>query len=271
MESVKAEFLTLWDGITTNRQEKPVLVLGATNRPQLLDPAILRRLPRSFAVPLPKASGREQIIRVLFQDQELDGSAEAFLVPLAHEYTQGYSGSDLKELCKAAAFEPVREVTAEEARRAVMGKNAPFNNPTPKPKSTDLHLYEDPKKYPTSSLGKSKDSEETLTAALSSSSDDDDSSLPTPKLRPVSEKDLRVALKKVKRTGQSARDYGVEMAYEADTQSPRNILGNISEDQLQQMMQYFQTIMQQQNRPPPSSRDDDDGDNIDDVPPPRSE
>jgi SpoVK/Ycf46/Vps4 family AAA+-type ATPase len=121
MESLKAEFLTLWDGITTNGNHAPVLVLGATNRPHLIDQAILRRMPRTFSVPLPGPEGREQIIRILLQDQPMDKSAEAFIHYLAVDHTKGYSGSDLKELCRTAR-EPIREVVAEEARRAVMGE-----------------------------------------------------------------------------------------------------------------------------------------------------
>lgn len=121
MESLKAEFLTLWDGVSTNGNHAPVLVLGATNHPHLIDSAILRRMPRTFAVPLPGPEGRLQILRVMLQDQPMTEDAQNYLKTLARD-TKGYSGSDLKELCRTAAREPIREIVKEEARRAVSGE-----------------------------------------------------------------------------------------------------------------------------------------------------
>jgi ATPase family AAA domain-containing protein 1 len=122
MDSIKAEFLTLWDGVATHSHAR-VLVLGATNQPQLIDAAILRRLPRAFEVPLPDRAGRESILQLLVREEHVDASVGAALPELA-ELTVGYSGSDLKELCKAAAMVAVQEHTAEFARRRVMGERA---------------------------------------------------------------------------------------------------------------------------------------------------
>lgn len=130
MESLKAEFLTLWDGVSTNGNHAPVLVLGATNHPHLIDQAILRRMPRTFAVPLPGPEGRLQILKVMLQDQPMTEDAHNYLKTLAKNDTKGYSGSDLKELCRTAAREPIREIVKEEARRAVSGER-------PIPKTTE--------------------------------------------------------------------------------------------------------------------------------------
>ena len=100
-----------------------MLVLGATNKPQAIDPAILRRMPRAFAVPLPDENGRKAILTLLFKDENLTAEARAFIPQLARK-TYGYSGSDLKELAKAAAMVGVQERTAEFARRRVMGENS---------------------------------------------------------------------------------------------------------------------------------------------------
>lgn len=123
MDAIKAEFLTLWDGVSTASQSR-VLVLGATNKPQGIDSAILRRMPRAFEVPLPDEAGRLAILKLLFKDERVDPSVMNFL-PQLSRLTVGYSGSDLKELCKAAAMVPVQERTAEFARRRVMGEADP--------------------------------------------------------------------------------------------------------------------------------------------------
>ena len=120
MDSIKAEFLTLWDGIATTSQSR-VLVLGATNKPQHIDSAILRRMPRAFEVPLPDAKGRLAILQLLLKDENIDDTVLPALPKLV-DVTKGYSGSDLKELCKAAAMVAVQEHTAEFARRRVMGE-----------------------------------------------------------------------------------------------------------------------------------------------------
>ena len=103
---MKCEFMTLWDGIGTD-DNSAVIVLGASNRPWDIDEAIQRRLSRSFKVPLPSLNQRIQILSVILLP---DPSAELSREDIAEvaERTQGYSGSDLHELCRAAAFGPVR-------------------------------------------------------------------------------------------------------------------------------------------------------------------
>jgi ATPase family AAA domain-containing protein 1 len=115
--AIKAEFLTLWDGMTTHETAN-VLVLGATNRPNHVDGAILRRLPRVFRIALPNEAGRLHILQLTLQGHPLDKDVPEFLPTLAKRIV-GYSGSDIKELCKCAALEAVREVARETAIQAV--------------------------------------------------------------------------------------------------------------------------------------------------------
>lgn len=112
LSSMKSEFLTLWDGILSDRtgDTKPVIVLGATNRPYDVDTAILRRLPRTFEIGLPDASARFDILKLQLATQRLSTAGAGCLKKLAAQ-TVGFSGADLKELTRAAAMEPVREIT----------------------------------------------------------------------------------------------------------------------------------------------------------------
>ncbi|KAF8827958.1 P-loop containing nucleoside triphosphate hydrolase protein [Lentinula edodes] len=105
---MKAEFMTLWDGLLSSTDR--ILVLGATNRPNDIDSAIFRRLPKRFAVTLPDFDQRLKILKLMLQDVTL--SPELSLEILA-QASEGLSGSDLKELCRAAAMVPVRDYMRE--------------------------------------------------------------------------------------------------------------------------------------------------------------
>ncbi|KAI8813451.1 P-loop containing nucleoside triphosphate hydrolase protein [Cladochytrium replicatum] len=102
---MKAEFMSLWDGLSTGDSTR-IVVLGATNRPNDIDKAILRRMPKRFAVKLPDRDQRLRILRILLKDVNL---SQNFRMEELATRTDGYSGSDLKELCRNAAMVPIRE------------------------------------------------------------------------------------------------------------------------------------------------------------------
>ncbi|KAL3829489.1 hypothetical protein ACJIZ3_018291 [Penstemon smallii] len=103
---VKNEFMMNWDGLRTNNSER-VLVLAATNRPFDLDEAVIRRMPRRFLVNLPDVQYRSKILKVILAKEEL--SPDISFDSIAR-MTEGFSGSDLKDLCAAAAYGPVRDI-----------------------------------------------------------------------------------------------------------------------------------------------------------------
>ncbi|KAL0450792.1 UNVERIFIED_CONTAM: Spastin [Sesamum latifolium] len=103
---VKNEFMLNWDGLQTKEMER-VFVLAATNRPFDLDEAVLRRMPRRFMVHLPDFPNRCKILKVILAKEDL--SRDVDFNAIAH-MTDGFSGSDLKNLCRAAAYRPVREI-----------------------------------------------------------------------------------------------------------------------------------------------------------------
>ena len=107
---VKAEFMTHWDGLTssnTSGEVQRILILGATNRIQDIDEAILRRMPKKFPVSLPAASQRMRILGLILKDTKID--KDHFDLEYLVRVMAGMSGSDIKEACRDAAMVPVRE------------------------------------------------------------------------------------------------------------------------------------------------------------------
>lgn len=126
------EFMMEWDGLlsnasttttTTNADSSSttttpappprVLVISATNRPFDLDDAILRRLPRRILIDLPDKAAREQILRVHLKEESLHADMDVSKIA---ERTEGWSGSDLKNLCVSAAVWSVKEVIWKEVK-----------------------------------------------------------------------------------------------------------------------------------------------------------
>lgn len=111
---LKTEFLLEFDGLHADAEER-ILVMGATNRPQELDEAILRRFPKRVYVSLPDTTTRVALLKRLLAKHNSPLS-DSRLDKLAR-LTDGYSGSDLTALAKDAALGPIREMDAEEVKR----------------------------------------------------------------------------------------------------------------------------------------------------------
>ncbi|KAL7392123.1 hypothetical protein ABVT39_019687 [Epinephelus coioides] len=112
---MKAQFMSLWDGLDTSSTTQ-VMVMGATNRPQDVDPAILRRMPATFHVGLPNTRQRQDILRLILAGENLSNAIN--LREIA-EKTESYSGSDLRELCRDAAMYRVRDYVRKEQMRQI--------------------------------------------------------------------------------------------------------------------------------------------------------
>jgi cell division protease FtsH len=85
-----------------------VIVLAATNRPDILDPALLRpgRFDRQIYVGAPDSKGREEILKVHAKNKKLDGEVDLHSVAMA---TTGFTGADLSNLLNEAAIMAARE------------------------------------------------------------------------------------------------------------------------------------------------------------------
>ncbi|KAJ3127957.1 hypothetical protein HK098_005470 [Nowakowskiella sp. JEL0407] len=102
---LKTEFLLQFDGVAGTSEDR-VLVMGATNRPQELDEAALRRMVKRIYIPLPEVSTRTQLLQQLISGHShcLTPSEIQRLVGL----TEGYSASDITALAREASLGPIR-------------------------------------------------------------------------------------------------------------------------------------------------------------------
>ncbi|KAH9149093.1 hypothetical protein AeRB84_007723, partial [Aphanomyces euteiches] len=106
---IKNEFFTQLDGATSTSHER-ILVLGATNLPQELDEAIIRRLEKRIYVSLPDVAARRYLIEHLLKlHQHTLTKADINVIA---EATSKFSGSDVRNLCKEAAMGPLRSLGA---------------------------------------------------------------------------------------------------------------------------------------------------------------
>jgi cell division protease FtsH len=117
-EQTLNQLLVEMDGFEGN---EGIIVIAATNRPDVLDPALLRpgRFDRQVVVPLPDVRGREQILRVHMRRVPLSDDVKPSLIARG---TPGFSGADLANLVNEAALFAARAnrklVSMEEFERA---------------------------------------------------------------------------------------------------------------------------------------------------------
>jgi transitional endoplasmic reticulum ATPase len=104
--------LTEIDGVGAR---KNVFVIGATNRPDVLDPAVIRpgRLDQLIYIPLPDLKSRVAIFKSQLRKAPVDPEVN---IEILARSTQGFSGADISEICTAASKLAIREaiLAAEE-------------------------------------------------------------------------------------------------------------------------------------------------------------
>ncbi|CAL5372693.1 unnamed protein product [Camellia sinensis] len=104
-DTVLNQLLTEMDGMTA---EKTVFIIGATNRPDIIDPALLRpgRLDQLIYIPLTDEASRLRIFKACLRKSPI--SKDVDLAALAR-YTRGFSGADITEICQRACKYAIRE------------------------------------------------------------------------------------------------------------------------------------------------------------------
>ncbi|AZP36305.1 ATP-dependent zinc metalloprotease FtsH [Candidatus Annandia adelgestsuga] len=104
-EQTLNQMLVEMDGFDKNQG---IIVIGATNRPHILDKALLRpgRFDRKISIDLPNVYGREQILKIHFINKSIDKNIDIFSIA---KNTPGFSGADLANLVNEAILLAVRQ------------------------------------------------------------------------------------------------------------------------------------------------------------------
>lgn len=107
------QILTEMDGMGS---KKNVFIIGATNRPDIIDPAILRpgRLDQLIYIPLPDELSRESILKSNLRKSPISKDVDlSYIAKISH----GFSGADLTEICQRACKMAIREAIEAEIKR----------------------------------------------------------------------------------------------------------------------------------------------------------
>ncbi|XP_057324690.1 transitional endoplasmic reticulum ATPase TER94-like [Microplitis mediator] len=107
------QVLTEMDGMGA---KKNVFIIGATNRPDIIDPAVLRpgRLDQLIYIPLPDEKSREAIFKANLRKSPVANDVDLTLLA---KVTQGFSGADLTEICQRACKLAIRQCIEADMRR----------------------------------------------------------------------------------------------------------------------------------------------------------
>jgi transitional endoplasmic reticulum ATPase len=142
-DRVVSQLLAELDGV---EQLSGVIVLGATNRIDLIDPSILRpgRFGVHIAVGLPDAQARRDILRICLRTAAADDAAElASIIEAATPETEGFSGARLRQLCDDAKRSAIRRMgftqvaapTVDDVMAALAAERAEGETNKPQPSS----------------------------------------------------------------------------------------------------------------------------------------
>ena len=137
-QRVLSQLLAELEGLQPRQQ---VLVVAATNRPDLLDAALLRpgRFDRLVYVPVPDTAARASILQVQLRQMRV---AVAVNVRRLAERTEGFTGADLSALCNAAAMHALDEsIDAPEIAARHFKSALETTQPSPPPEPALLEVY----------------------------------------------------------------------------------------------------------------------------------
>ncbi|KAB2611588.1 cell division control protein 48-like protein D [Pyrus ussuriensis x Pyrus communis] len=120
-DRVLNQLLTEMDGISA---KKTVFIIGATNRPDIIDPALLRpgHLDQLIYIPLPNEESRYQIFKSCLKKSPVPKDVD---IRALAEYTKGFSGADITKICQRACKYAIRENIVKDIERERMRNENP--------------------------------------------------------------------------------------------------------------------------------------------------
>jgi transitional endoplasmic reticulum ATPase len=137
------QILTEMDGMGA---KKSVFIIGATNRPDIIDPAVLRpgRLDQLIYIPLPDEGSRVNILKSVLRKSPVASDVD---IPFLARTLHGFSGADLTEICQRAAKMAIREsiekeIEMEKERAASGADGMDADVVDPVPEITKFHFEE---------------------------------------------------------------------------------------------------------------------------------
>ncbi|KAG2445375.1 hypothetical protein HYH02_008840 [Chlamydomonas schloesseri] len=145
-DRVLNQLLTEMDGMNS---KKTVFIIGATNRPDIIDPALLRpgRLDQLIYIPLPDEGSRRQIFKACLRKSPIAPDVDFDTLV---KFTHGFSGADITEICQRACKSAIREdieKNIERERRRAENPDAMMEDePDPVPCISKAH-FEEAMKY----------------------------------------------------------------------------------------------------------------------------
>ncbi len=137
-DRVLNQILTEMDGMNS---KKNVFVIGATNRPDQIDSALMRpgRLDQLIYIPLPDEASRLSILRAALRKSPVASDVD---LPYMAKMTKGFSGADLTEICQRACKLAIRECIEKEINGAGAGADDVMQDVDPVPEITRAHFEE---------------------------------------------------------------------------------------------------------------------------------
>ncbi|BDA46383.1 g2051 [Coccomyxa elongata] len=145
-DRVLNQLLTEMDGMNS---KKTVFIIGATNRPDIIDSALLRpgRLDQLIYIPLPDEGSRRQIFKAVLRKSPVAPDVE---IEQLVKFTNGFSGADITEICQRACKYAIRENIEKDIERERIKAENPDSMeedaPDPVPSITRAH-FEEAMKY----------------------------------------------------------------------------------------------------------------------------
>ncbi|MCL7027923.1 hypothetical protein MKW94_008619 [Papaver nudicaule] len=120
-DRVLNQLLTEMDGMNA---DKNVFVIGATNRPDIIDSALLRpgRLDELVYIPLPDEASRVQIFKACLRKSPVSKQVD---IQVLAKHTKGFSGADITEVCQRACKYAIRESIEKDNERIKKGNHNP--------------------------------------------------------------------------------------------------------------------------------------------------